>query len=209
MLLKKSIIVFIMLAMMSFSVHAGEAPAIKGTYTTVPNVQFNFDGKQIEIIEFFSFYCGHCYEFEKSIPIIKGNFPKKTKWTRIPIYWGQGSPKPGEAYFLALDAGKGEEMTKAIFNAVFVEGKDIGKIEVLEELGIKIGLGFDFSHKLRTGEKAGDVGRAVLQTKRYGVDETPTLIIAGNLKITPGMLDHSISNLQNNTITMLKSLFDK
>ena len=70
MFLKKLLVVFTLLIMASFSVHAETRPAIKGTYTNVPDVQFEFDGKQVEIIEFFSFYCGHCFEFEKSIPVI-------------------------------------------------------------------------------------------------------------------------------------------
>ena len=209
MFLKKLFVVFILLIMTSFSVHAETRPAIKGTYENVPGIQFNFDGKQVEIIEFFSFYCGHCFEFEKSIPVIKGNFPKKIKWRQVPIFWGEGSPKPGEAYFLAKDAGKGEEMKKAIFKALFIDGKDIGKVEVLEELGAEIGLGFDFSRKLRTGEKAGEVGKAILMTKTYGIDETPVLIIAGNIKTSPHMLEHSMSNLRDNAITILKSLFTK
>jgi len=209
MFLKKLFVVFTLLIMTSFSVHAETRPAIKGTYENVPGIQFNFDGKQVEIIEFFSFYCGHCFEFEKSIPVIKGNFPKKIKWRQVPIFWGEGSPKPGEAYFLAKDAGKGEEMKKAIFKALFIDGKDIGKVEVLEELGAEIGLGFDFSRKLRTGEKAGEVGKAILMTKTYGIEETPVLIIAGNIKTSPHMLEHSMSNLRDNAITILKSLFTK
>ena len=209
MFLKKLFVVFTLLIMTSFSVHAETRPAIKGTYENVPGIQFNFDGKQVEIIEFFSFYCGHCFEFEKSIPVIKGNFPKKIKWRQVPIFWGEGSPKPGEAYFLAKDAGKGEEMKKAIFKALFIDGKDIGKVEVLEELGAEIGLGFDFSRKLRTGEKAGEVGKAILMTKTYGIEETPVLIIAGNIKTSPHMLEHSMSNLKDNAITILKSLFTK
>lgn len=209
MFLKKLLVVFTLLIMTSFSVHAETRPAIKGTYINVPDVQFKFDGKQVEIIKFFSFYCGHCFEFEKYIPVIKGNFPKKTKWRQVPIFWGKGSPKPGEAYFLAKDAGKGEEMKKAIFTAIFKEGKDIGKVEVLEELGAKIGLGFDFSRKLRTGEKAGEVGQAILMTKTYGIEETPVLIIAGNIKTSPHMINHSMSNLRDNAITIIKSLFNE
>lgn len=209
MFLKKLLIIFTLLVTASSYVYAGEGPAVKGIYTEVPGVEFDFDGKQVRIIEFFSFYCGHCYEFEKSIPVIKGNFPKKTTWEQVPIYWGNGSPKPGEAYLLAIDEGKGEEMKKAIFKALFMEGKDIGKVEVLEELALQVGLGFDFSRKLRTGQKAGEVGKAILLTKTYGIDETPTLVIAGNLKVSPHMLEHSMSSLKDNTITILKSLFGK
>ena len=209
MLFKKLLIVFTMLVMTSFYAHAGNNSAIKGIYTEVPGAEFNFDGKQVEIIEFFSFFCGHCFEFEKPLATLKAKFPKNVKWTHIPIYWDKGSPKPGEAYFIARDEGKGEEMKEAIFHAIFVDGKDIRDIEVLEELGVQVGLGFDFSHKLRTGEKAGEVGKAILLSRKYGIDETPILIIAGNLKVSPHMLEHSMSNIKNNTITILNSLLNK
>ncbi len=202
---------FVMLSVMLFSVsvYADQNTRIKGVYDKLAGHKSSFDGKQVEIIEFFSFYCDHCYQFEESIPVIKGNFPKKIKWKTVPIYWGKGSPKPGEAYFLAEEAGKGEQMRKAIFKAYFVEKRDIGNVEVLEDIGIKLGLGFDFSRRLRTGEKAGDVGEAILMSKKYDINETPSLIIAGNLKTTPGMLDHSIDLLRDNAITILKSIFKK
>jgi thiol:disulfide interchange protein DsbA len=211
MLSKKLVVVFalLLIASVHFQAHADSTPTIEGKHTKVPGVQFKFDGKQVEIIEFFSFYCGHCFYFEKSMPVIKGKFPETTKWRHIPIYWGDGSPKPGEAYLLAKEAGKGEEMKQAIFNALFVEGKDIGKIDVLEDLGVKVGLGFEFSRKLRGGAKAGEAGEGIIMKKTYGIEETPALIIAGNIKISPHMLDHNMDDLRENTITILKSLFNK
>jgi thiol:disulfide interchange protein DsbA len=209
MAIKKITMLLISLVLLSFPVQAEENPSIKGVYTRIPGHEFKFDGKQVEIIEFFSFYCSHCYEFGKSIPVIKGNFPKKIKWKTVPIYWGKGSPNPGQAYFLAEEAGKGEQMRKAIFKAFFVEKRDIGNVKVLEDIGIRLGLGFDFSRRLRAGEKAGDVGEAILMSKKYDINETPSLIIAGNLKINPGMLDHNIDFLRDNAITILKSIFKK
>ncbi len=205
---RKIFVICICLILFSFSSFAAEKPAISGKYTTLPGQQFKFDGKQVEIIEFLSFYCGHCYHFEKSIPVIKGNFPGKIIWKTIPIYWGNGSPKPGEAYFLAEEAGKGEQMKKAIFNAIFVEKKDIGNIDVLEEIAAKIGLGFDFSMRLRNGDKAGNVGEALLMANNYNINETPAIIIAGNLKTSPGMFK-DMEMFKDNTITILKSLFAK
>ncbi len=99
---KKTFVMLISFALLfiSFSCKTGEAtpPAIQGSYTILEGHKFKFDGKTVEIVEFLSFYCHTCYDFEKSIPVIKGNFPKKTRWKTVPVYWGQhGSPKPGEA----------------------------------------------------------------------------------------------------------------
>ena len=198
---------FVLMASIFFSACTSEKPSIKGTYTQLPGKKFKFDGKTVEVMEFLSFYCHTCYNFENSIPVIKGNFPKKIKWKVIPMYWGKGSPKPGEAYLLAKEAGKGEEMKKALFDAQMVQKRDIGNMEVLESIGTKLGLGFDFTKKLRSGEKAKEVQKGMDMAKAYNVDETPTLIIAGNIMVNPHAVDHNIDAFRANVITILKSIF--
>jgi hypothetical protein len=88
-----------MFILLPLSAFAAGNESIKGAFSRVPDQRFNYDGKTVEVIEFLSFYCDHCYAFEKSIPVIKGNFPKKIKWTIVPLYWGEGSSKPGEDIF--------------------------------------------------------------------------------------------------------------
>lgn len=197
-------IILIMLIFPALALAA--APNIKGKYTQIPDKQFAFDGKTVEVMEFLSFYCGTCYNFERSIPVIKGNFPKKIKWKIVPLYWGEGSPKPGEAYFLAEEAGRGEQMKKALFHAHFVEKKDIGKIEVLEGIAAQVGLGFDFSRKLRAGDKAGEAKKALELAKAYRIEETPTLIIAGNIMTNPHSFEHDLDGFRDNAITIIKSI---
>lgn len=197
-------IIFLMLILPALAL--AKEPNIKGEYTRMPDKQFVFDGKTVEVMEFLSFYCGTCYNFERSIPVIKGNFPKKIKWKIVPLYWGEGSPKPGEAYFLAEEAGKGEQMKKALFHAHFVEKKDIGKTEVLEGIAAQVGLGFDFSRKLRTGAKAGEAQKALELAKAYRIEETPTLIIAGNIMTNPHSFEHNLDGFRDNAITIIRSI---
>lgn len=206
--LKRIIGIMLLLFLVSISAHAGETRIFKGIYEQLPDQAFVFNGEQVEIIEFLNFYCGHCYKFEESIPVIKGNSPKKIKWKTVPLYWGKSS-KAIEAFFLAEESGKGEEMKRALFKAVFVDKRDISNVNVVESIAMKVGLGFDFSHRLRAGEKAKDVGDALVMAKAYKVEETPTLIIAGNIKSTPRGLGHEENALRNNIITILKSLFEK
>ena len=203
---KKMFLVLTLLAVAFLPLSAESETSIKGIYTQLPGHQFKFDGKTVEVIEFLSFYCDGCYDFERAIPVIKGNFPKKIRWKTIAIYWGKGSPKPGEAYFLAEEAGKGEQMKKAIFNAHFIEKKDIGDVKVLEEIGRKIGLGISFSKKLRAGDKAKDVQKALDMARAYSVDETPTLIIAENIMTNLHPFDHNIDAFRENVMAILRSI---
>lgn len=202
----KRILVLALVLILPAAVFAADMPQVKGKYTVVPGKEFKYDGKTVEVLEFLSFYCGSCYEFEKSIPVIKGNFPKKLKWKIAPVYWGSGSQKPGEAYLLAEEAGKGEEMKRALFKANFVEKKDIGSIEVLEQLAAQIGLGFDFSMKLRSGAKADEARRMLELARLYRIEETPTVVIAGNIAANPHGSGHDMNDFKENVITILKSI---
>lgn len=204
--LKRLIAVPVTLLLLSLSAYAVDTPPISGEFIRVAGQQFKFDGKTVDVVEFMSFYCGHCYVFEKDIPVIKGNFPKKIKWKIIPMYWGTGSSKPGEAYLLAEEAGKGEQMKKAIFNAMFVEKKDIGKIETLEAIGANVGMGFDFSMKLRAGAKSEEAQKALELARLYGVEETPSIVIAGNLLTNPRLSGSAADALKNNIITIIKGI---
>jgi thiol:disulfide interchange protein DsbA len=191
--------------LLPFSVHAEDLSSIKGLYTQLPAFNFTFDGKKVDVIEFFSFYCGHCFEFEEVIPSIKGNFPRKINWKNVPVYWGTGSSKPGEAYLLAEEMGKGEQMKKAIFEAFFIEKMDIGDVRVLEKIALKLNLGFDFSHRLRMGDKEKEANDALLMMKAYSVEGTPALIVAGNLRVIPGQ---NLDTFRDNTITIIKSILN-
>ena len=186
--------------------NSGAETDVKGMYERLQGFTFKYDGKTVEVMEFMSFYCDGCYTFEKAVPVIKGNFPKKISWKIVPIHWGKGSPKPGEAYYLAEEAGKGEQMKTALFNAHFVEKKDIGNMDVLEEIGARLGLGFDFSRRLRGGDKEKHVQLALAMAEMYKIDETPTLIIAGNIMTNMHPFHHDADALRDNVITILKSI---
>ena len=206
--LKMLVSALFLLALLPLSAFAAGNSSLKGSYATVPGQDFKYDGKTVEVVEFMSFYCDHCYEFEKSIPVIMGNFPKKVKWSIVPIYWGQGSSKPGEAYFLARDAGKGDQMAKAIFHANFIEKKDIGDIATLESIAAKLGMPFDFSRRLRSGEKAAEAARALEMAGVYRIEETPSLVIAGNILTNPHASGHDIASFRDNAITIIKSIVE-
>ena len=206
-----AMLIFALMATIFFSActseKTSEKPSIKGTYTQLPGEQFKFDGKTVEVVEFLSFYCHACYVFESAIPVIKGNLPKKISWKVVPLYWGkQGSPKPGEAYLLAVDAGKGEQMKKALFNAQMVQNINIGDVNVLVSIGREIGMDPDFGRRLRTGEKAKAAREAQNLAKAYRVDETPSLVIAGNLMTNPHVFDHDINKFSSNVLKILRSI---
>ncbi len=206
MVVKRIFLLMALITLMSWPVQAEQPPSIKGVYTRLPWPEYNFDGKTLEVVEFLSFYCHSCYAFERSVPIIRGNFPKKINFKVIPIYWGEGSPKPGEAYLIAEELGKGEEMKKAIFKAHFVEKRDIGNMDVLESIAREIGLGKEFGQKLRAGDKADEAQEALKMAGMYRVEETPTIVIAGNIMTNPHPFNHNMDAFRQNILMIINSI---
>ncbi len=203
---KTAALVIALMLVAAAPLHAGEAPPVDGIYMEMPNHEFRYDGKQVEVIEFLSFYCGTCYAFENAIPVIKGNFPGKTRWKPVFIHWGDGTTKPAEAYLIAADAGKGGQMRKAIYRANFVEKRNISSIEVLESIAGQVGLGPDFGAKLRSGAKQKEAREALMMAKAYGVEETPTLVIAGNMMTNPHFFNHDVNAFATNVMSIIRSL---
>lgn len=206
MYLNRMLAILFLVLLLPMTVFAADAPPINGVFKEVPGAQFKYDGKTVEVMEFLSFYCDHCYKFEKDAPVIKGNFPKKIKWRIMPVYWGTGSSKPGEAYLIAEEAGKGEQMKKLLFDANFIKKKDIAKLEVLETLAMDLGLGFDFSRRLRSGEKAAQAQKSLEMARTYGVESTPTFIIAGNISVDAHAFGSNTDALRDNIIAIIKSI---
>ena len=87
-----------------------------------------------------------------------------------------------------------------------VEKREIGDVNVLAEIAGKVGLGSDFSKKLMSGEKAEEAQKAVDMAKKYGVNETPTLIIAGNIKTDPHPMNHDLDTFKINAIAIIASI---
>ncbi len=181
---------------------AAETPPEKlpstGEYLKL-NKPTTYEPGKVRIIEFLKFDCSHCYDLHKNLPQLLEKYGDNVNITYVPIIWQGQSTKSIEAYIIAEQMGKGEEMQDALFTAEFSKGMDImGSIPALENVASGIGLGTDFNARLE-GNDARNAALANLNLMRdYDVQGTPTLIINGNLMVNPPTaenLDKIISSL--------------
>ena len=111
-----------------------------------------------------------------------------------------------EAYILAEWMGKGQEMKDALFNAMFVENRDITSELQLGDIGKSVGLGDEFITALKNGDAKDEADADIKLSESFQVDETPTIIINGNLKVTPSMTNEDTTLMANNLDTIINSL---
>jgi thiol:disulfide interchange protein DsbA len=170
-----------------------------------------YEPGKVKITEFLKFNCGHCYALNQTLPVIKQKYGNKLEITYKPMLWRsvpQELPfrKSIEAYILAERMGKGEEMKNALFKALFVDKKDLTSEIVLDDIATSIGLGNEFATALKNGDAKDEAEADITLAESFQVDETPTVIINGNLKVNPSMTNEDMAAMADNLDKIINSL---
>jgi protein-disulfide isomerase len=175
---------------------------IEGNYVPFPNIASTHVTGKVSLIEFFDFTCSHCYDFHKDTwPIMKNKYGDKIELIDTGIPLRESSIPPLEAYEIAKDFGKGEEMKDALFTSFHEEKIDITNPQVLADIAENIGLDRQtFSAALSSRSKASIVESNRRLANTYKLTGTPTFVIDGNIKAT----GTSAANLQ----TIINSILE-
>ena len=146
---------------------------------------------KVNIIEFLNFGCTHCNDLRKDMPRLLQKYGDKVEITYIPINFPKQSTKSVEAYLIAEQMGKGDEMLNALFDAQFNKGMDILESTIaIETAADSIGLGADFNQKLESGAMKNAANYNLRLANDYKIDGTPSVYINGEFQG-----DYSIINL--------------
>jgi thiol:disulfide interchange protein DsbA len=76
-----------------------------------------------EIREFFSFYCGHCFQMQEPFHQVAKAYEGKAKFVMNPVnvLGGDMGVASEQAYAVAVVEGVGDEFAKELFNAIHVK----------------------------------------------------------------------------------------
>lgn len=181
-----AVLCLLSLGMPGKSVQAADAPAIKGKFEKLKEPSTHVKGK-VKLVEFADFYCPHCHHFEETgLPVLKKEFGDKLDATMVgfPVF-RQMLPTPFEMYEQAKVMGKGEEMKAVLFRTIHVD-----KVKFLDR-SLRAALIKEVGLDPVAFEKGMDSGKpikALEEGKKWGervnVQQTPTLLLDGNIKIT-------------------------
>ena len=95
-----------------------------------------------EIREFFSFYCGHCFQMQKPFAQLAETYKDKAKFEMNPVnvLGGDMGVASEQAYAVAVVEGVGEEFARDFFDAIHVKQENPVMadyfIQKLEEVGV-------------------------------------------------------------------------
>lgn len=135
---------------------------------------------KIEVIEFFSYGCSHCKNFEPLFETWVKNAPKDVAVRLVHVGF-QSSFEPLQRIYYALESiGKVEQVQAKVFTALQTERKRLDKPEVLFPWMAEQGIDrAQFEKAYKSFGVATNVRKAVQMQEAYRVEGTPALGIAG------------------------------
>ena len=169
---------------------AATPPFEAGKHYTVlsPAQPTSTDPGKIEVAEVFMYSCPGCFGFEPHIQRWLGRKADYINFVRIPAPWNPPAPLHARAYFTAEALGKAEELDGDFFNEIHTNRNFLESEAKLAAFFEEHGVDEEtFKSTFNSFAVNAKVKRAEELVRRYRVQSTPTVIVAGKYLTTGTM----------------------
>ena len=163
-----------------------EAPVNGGEYLTLPESQNTDAGKKIEVTEFFSYSCPHCYAFEPVLAAWVQKNQNKIVFKRVHVAFN-GADAPLQRLHTTLEAmGIAEQAGPKVFDAIHVQRKRINSDEAVFEWAASAGVDrAKLTDAYRSFGAQARVNRAQGMAGAYQIKQWPMIAIDGRFLTSP------------------------
>lgn len=166
-----------------------QSPAYEeGThYVRLEPAQPTSHPKQVEVLEVFSYSCHACYAFDPILHDWLQDKPDAVAFARMPAVFGPAWEVTARAYYTLKALGKQDALHSVFFEALFEENKQFQNQQDLAAFFATHGV--DPEAYLAASESFGveaRMRRSKSVVPAYGVTGTPTIIVDGKYRVTPG-----------------------
>jgi len=155
-------------------------------YTALPSPQPTDSGKKVEVIEFFAYYCPHCYAFEPQLANWVRQQGDNIVFKRVHVSAG-ARVLPQQRLFFTLEAmGLLEQYHQKVFDAMHVQHLRLASDEEVFDWVAKNGI--DRAKFLETWRSFGmpaKLRRADAMMDSYAVDRWPMIVVDGRWVTSP------------------------
>lgn len=145
----------------------------------VPAQAAGADGK-VEVIEFFSYACPHCNDFEPSLESWIKRKPKDVEYRMVPMVFREQWRPPAKLYYTLEAMGLVEKYHLKVYDAIHKDGKQLFTDQAVKEWAKSVGIdpgkfndvydSFGIDAKLQ---------RSAVMGREYGVQFTPAMGVNG------------------------------
>jgi len=142
-----------------------------------------------EVLEFFSFYCPHCFKFEPLMKTLAQDLPADVtiKKNHVNFLGGAMGAEITKAYAAADLLEVKEEVTSIIFDQIHTQRKAINDEDDILAIFVKAGVSEkEAKSALASFPVSGMASQMKRNTENFKVRGVPTLIVNGKYKVNTG-----------------------
>jgi len=154
-------------------------------YTPISPAQPTEDAGKIEVLEFFSYGCPHCADFNPLLTAWVAKLPADVVVKKVPVSFGRAAWANIAKLFYALEITGDEARLEAdVFRAIHQERVSLFDEKVMLEWVVKKGVDQKkFSDAYASFGVMSKVKRAEQMTQSYKISGVPTLVIEGKYQV--------------------------
>lgn len=139
----------------------------------------------VEVLEVFSYACIHCAHFQAKVDAWKKTKPANASFVLLPAAWNPTWEMVARAYYASEALGILDKTHDAFFNAIFIDKVPFASLQDVASWYTKFGVTeqafLDTANSFTTNTK---IQRSKQMVPRYGVDGTPSIVVAGKYRVT-------------------------
>ena len=168
------------------SAQAG-APVTASDYTRIATpVPVSTPPGTVDVVEFFSYACPHCFEFEPTLEKWLQTKPAGVHFHRYPVRFLQNYTNFQPMYYTLEQMDLVDAMQQKVFNAVHLEHQRLDKPDDIAAFMTKNGVDakrfMSIFGSFATRAKV-QQGNQLMET--YGINGVPTIVVGGTYETSP------------------------
>ena len=171
---------------------------IRGKYEVIGDIDKLKGVKTIKMLEFFNYSCGHCYKFLETSKKLRAKFKDKLHHKKYPIYWGNQTPYPAKAFYIADELGLEEEFTQELFDTNFKLNINVFQPKVIRFLAKEYKIEKEMTAGMQSTAISAKTNESLALAKKFKANETPTIIINNVLKVAPSITKGNVEEMTKN-----------
>ncbi len=164
---------------------AGQTYVAEKNYDLIAPVVRTADPDKIEVVEFFWYGCGHCYNFEPLIAAWKKTLADDVVFRGSPAIWNKSMEIHARAFYTAEALGVLDTMHPILFQAMNVDHKKLANEGEIEDLFVANGVAAeDFSKAFKSFGVNSQVNQAAARARAAKITGTPALMVDGKYHVS-------------------------
>ncbi|HEY4039404.1 MAG TPA: thiol:disulfide interchange protein DsbA/DsbL [Burkholderiaceae bacterium] len=187
---RRSLVMGLCCAPLVAAAQAPTAPEAGVDYVVLdrPQPPLEAGANKIEVVDFFGYWCPHCFEFVNDLEAWRKRLPSDVAYVHVPVAFNPSENPLSMTFYSLQSLGRLEDMHAKVFRAIHIDRKKLFDANDIADFVAANGIDRDkWLSVYNSFSIASAVNRANQVWQNYRIDGTPTLACDGRFLTSPSI----------------------